>query len=342
MRYIKLPNTDLTVSQIQLGSAEFGLDPQYPGMKAVPTAQAHRMMDEFVDLGGNFIDTAHVYSDWVLNENGQREYGRSEKCIGKWLASRKNRDKVMVTTKGGIDFTHHTGLFGPPIDLSEAELDQDIEESLQNLQTDYIDIYWLHRDEPNRPAGEIIESLNDNIKKGNVRYIGCSNWYPSRIAEANAYAAEHGLQPFIGNQFEWSMARMFCPEAPLDDLPYMDAEMLAFQKANPGITAFAYSSQAHGFYTKFAQVGEEGMNDDMKAHYLNDRNRAAFARVQKLCREANLTPTQVALAYINSQYEFTGIPIIFSRKYEQFLDSMTAADVHLTPDMIDYLNNEQA
>ena len=340
MRYIRLPQTELTVSQIQLGSAEFGVTAKYPGMKAVSTEDAHRMMDEFIDMGGNFIDTAHVYSDWILNDDGSREFGRSEKCIGKWLASRKNRDKVMIATKGGIDFTHHTGLFGPPISLSKAELDNDIQESLQNLQTDYIDLYWLHRDEPDRPAGEIIETLNENVKKGHIRYIGCSNWTPARIAEANAYAAQHGLMPFIGNQFEWSLARMFCPEAPLDTLPYMDEEMHQFHLST-GMTAFAYSSQAHGFYTKFAQVGEEGMNDDMKQHYLNDRNRAAFRRIQKLCAETGFTPTQVALAFINSQYRFTGIPIIFSRKHEQFLDSMSAADTHLTPDMIDFLLCEE-
>ncbi len=340
MRYVKLPSTELTVSQIQLGSAEYGVDVKYPGMKAVPTADAHRQMDEFIDLGGNFIDTAHVYSDWILNDNGEREYGRSERCIGKWIASRKNRDKIVLCTKGGIDFTNTTGLFGPPIDLSKKEIDNDIEESLQNLQTDYIDLYWLHRDEPSRPVGEIIETLNDNIKKGNIRYIGCSNWLPDRIAEANAYAKEHGLAPFVGNQFEWSLARMFCPEAPLDDLPYMNDEMYEFHKAHPEITAFAYSSQAHGFYTKYATVGEEGMNDDMKQHYLNDRNRAAFKRVLQLCKEADLTPTQVTLGFINSQYKFTGIPIIFSRKHEQFLDSMTAADTHLTPDMIDFLLKE--
>ena len=334
MRYIKLPKTDMEVSQIQLGSAEFGVDVQYPGMKAVPTEDAFRLMDEFVDMGGNFIDTAHVYSDWIPGE-----FGRSEKCIGKWLTSRKSRNKVFIATKGGIDFTNHVGLYGPPIDLSKKEIDKDIEESLENLKTDYVDLYWLHRDEPSRPVGEIIETLNDNVKKGNIRYIGCSNWLPDRIAEANAYAEEHGLMPFVGSQFEWSLARMFCPEAPLDDLPFMDEETYAFHKKT-GLTAFAYSSQGNGFYTKLDQLGEENISDRLKKHYLNDRNRAAYKRIKQLSAETGYTVTQIALSFINSQYDFVGIPIIFSRKHEQFVDSLSAADLHLTPDMVDFLLKE--
>ena len=102
MRYIKLPKTDMEISQIVLGSAEYGVTAQYPGMKAVPTEDAFRQMDEFLDMGGNFIDTAHVYSDWIPGE-----FGRSEKCIGKWLSNRKTLSKVYLATKGGIDFTHH-------------------------------------------------------------------------------------------------------------------------------------------------------------------------------------------------------------------------------------------
>lgn len=334
MRYIKLPKTDMEISQIVLGSAEYGVTAQYPGMKAVPTEDAFRQMDEFLDMGGNFIDTAHVYSDWIPGE-----FGRSEKCIGKWLSDRKTRSKVYLATKGGIDFTHHEGLYGPPIDLSKAEIDNDIEESLQNLQTDYIDMYWLHRDEPSRPVEEIIETLNSNIKKGNIRYIGCSNWMPDRIAKANEYADKNGLKPFIASQFEWSLARMFCPEAPLDDLPYMDDAMYQFHKSS-GLTAFAYSSQGNGFYSKLAALGEEKLPERLKKHFLNDRNRKAFQRILKLSKETGYSVTQISLAFINSQYDFVGIPIIFSRTHEQFLDSLSAADIHLTPQMVDALLKE--
>lgn len=339
MRYLNLPKTDMKIAQIVLGSAEYGLENQAPGVKAVPTVEAFRQMDEYLDMGGNIIDTAHVYSDWVLNEKGEREFGRSEKCIGKWLASRKNRDKVYIATKGGIDFKNHTGLFGPPIDLSKKEIDNDIEESLSNLQTDYIDLYWLHRDEPDRPVGEIIETLNENVKKGNIRYIGCSNWLPGRIQEANDYAEKHGLMPFVANQFEWSLGRMFCPEHPADNLPFMDEAMYDFHKST-GMTAFAYGSQGNGFFTKLDQLGEEQLPEYHKFHYLNDRNRAAYRRIKKLSAETGMSVTQIALCFVNSQYQFVGAPIIFTRTHEQFLDSLSAADCHLAPDMVDYLLKE--
>jgi len=339
MRYLDLPLTDLKISQIVLGSAEYGLENQAPGVKAVSTADAFRQMDEFTDMGGNIIDTAHVYSDWVLNEKGEREYGRSEKCIGKWLSARKNRDKVYIATKGGIDFTNHQGLFGPPIDLSKAAIDQDIDESLQNLQTDYIDLYWLHRDEPTRPVGEIIEHLNESVKSGKIRYIGCSNWLPDRIKEANDYAAAHGLMPFVASQFEWSLGRMFCPEHPADDLPFMSEEMYDFHKTS-GMTAFAYGSQGNGFFTKLDQLGEENLPEYHKFHYLNNRNRATYQRIKKLSAETGMTVTQIALCFINSQYKFVGAPIIFTRTYEQFRDSLSAANCHLTPEMVDFLLKE--
>lgn len=199
MREITLPGTDLRVSQICLGSAEFGLKLDRDG--------AFSLMDTLVSRGGNFIDTAHCYSDWVPGE-----VGRSEKIIGDWIKKRKNRSSVVLATKGGIDFT----LPGTPISLSEAELDKDIEESLANLQTDYIDLYWLHRDERGRPVDEIINTLNKHVWSGRIRYIGCSNWNTDRIHDANAYAFANGLQPFIASQIEWSLARMFLPERPID------------------------------------------------------------------------------------------------------------------------------
>ena len=335
MKYLTLPETDMAVSQIQLGTAEYGVVADHPGMKALSEADAFRQMDEFLDLGGNFIDTAHVYSDWIPGERA-----RSEKVIGRWVKSRGTRNRVFVNTKGGIDFAGHASLYGPPIDLSKPALDQDIDESLTNLQTDHIDLYWLHRDEPSRPVSEIMETLNDNVKKGKIRYPGCSNWLPGRIAEANDYARAHRLIPFVGNQFEWSLARMFKPETPLDNLPYMDGKMYAFHKKT-GMTAFAYSSQAHGFYTKLEKLGKDGISDDLKKFFLNERNLRAFDRIRKLSAETGMTATQISLAFINSQYDFVGIPIIFARTHEQFLDSMSAADCRLTPGQVDFLLKEE-
>ena len=143
MRYLSLPGTDLEVSQICLGSAEFGLK--------TDRAETFRLLDAFVARGGTFVDTAHCYSDWVPGEAS-----RSEKVIGQWLEERGNRSRIVLATKGGIDF-HRPG---NPISLSEKDLDDDIGESLENLRTGTIDLYWLHRDEPSRSVDEIVRTLH--------------------------------------------------------------------------------------------------------------------------------------------------------------------------------------
>jgi len=341
MRYINLPGTDMKVAQIQLGTGDYGIDPSmgvevkdYSAVRGVTVEAAFRQMDEYLDLGGNFIDTAIVYNDWIPGERS-----RSEKTVGKWLAARGTRDKVYIATKGGISWEGHTGFHAPPINLSAEMLNKQIPQSMEHLGIDYIDLYWLHRDERTRPVGEIMETLNENIKKGYVRYIGASNWLPDRIAEANAYAREHGLQPFIASQIEWSLARMFCPETPLDDLPFMDEATYQFHK-DTKLTCFAYSSQGRGFYSKLDQLGEDKLPDQQRDYYLNDRNRAAFKRIKKLSAETGYSVTDIALSFINSQYAFTGIPVVACRTHEQFVDTMKGADVHLTPEQVDFLLKE--
>lgn len=323
MREITLPGTDLRVSQICLGSAEFGLKLDRDG--------AFSLMDTLVSRGGNFIDTAHCYSDWVPGE-----VGRSEKIIGDWIKKRKNRSSVVLATKGGIDFT----LPGTPISLSEAELDKDIEESLANLQTDYIDLYWLHRDERGRPVDEIINTLNKHVWSGRIRYIGCSNWNTDRIHDANAYAFANGLQPFIASQIEWSLARMFLPERPIDtSMPFMDPQTYEFHK-DTHFPALAFTAQARGFFSILDKFGEEALSEFLRFHYLNDRNRKTYQRLKELASKTGDSVTSLCLSFISSQPEFTGVPIIYAGKMVHLLDSLAGANTVLTPEQITYLLTE--
>ena len=320
MRYLSLPQTDLRVSQICLGTAEFGLK--------TGRDETFRLLDTYVSRGGSFVDTAHCYSDWVDGEQS-----RSEKVIGQWLSARGNRESIVLATKGGIDFRRA----GPPISLSREELEQDIQESLANLQTDHVDIYWLHRDEPARPVGEIMETLNRAVTSARARYIGCSNWATSRIAEANAYARANALQPFIASQVEWSLVRMLVPERPFDPgLPFMDRETYDYHRRT-GLTAVAFSAQARGFLPLLAKRGEEGLPDHLRDRCLDDRTRAAFSRLQTLAARTGETIAALALSWISSHTEFTGVPIIFTSKLEHLLESLTGEDTHLTPEQMAYL-----
>lgn len=324
MRMLTLPQTDLRVSQICLGTAELGLK--------VDEEQSFRLLDACVSAGGNFLDTAHCYSDWAPGESS-----RSEKLMGRWMKSRGNRGRLVLATKGGIDFRAPGGA---RISLSAEALDREIKQSLAFLQTDRIDLYWLHRDEPSRSVGEILLALHRHMAAGRIGHIGCSNWRPSRIAEANAWAAANGLRPFVANQVEWSLARTLKPETPLDgSLPFMDAEAMDFHRRS-GMTALAFSAQARGFYSLLDRLGEAGLPEHLRRHYLNDANLAACRRLKELSASTGATVAALSLAYISWQPQFTGVPIIFTSRLEHLAESLGAADLRLTPQQLAFLEGK--
>ena len=189
MKKIKFLNTELSVAPLCLGTVNYG--------SAMPEKEAIHQLSRYVELGGNFIDTAHIYGDW---EPGMGPL--SETAIGKWLKEFPERDRLVISTKGA-----HPRMQTMQIPrCSDAEIEEDLNSSLELLHTDYVDLYFLHRDDPRRPAGEIVEFLEKQVKAGKIRYYGCSNWKLSRVMEANAYAKEHGLQGFVCNQLMWSLA----------------------------------------------------------------------------------------------------------------------------------------
>ena len=321
MLYRKIPHTDLTVSQIVLGTADYGAGLTEEG--------ALSQLDRFTALGGTFIDTAHCYCDWIPGERS-----RSEKIIGKWMHSRGERDRVVIATKGGITI-QETGEID--IDLSEKALNREIDDSLRNLCTDHIDIYWLHRDIRKIPVTELLSILDRRVRSGDIRYIGCSNWKTDRIAEANKAAVENGLSPFIASQMEWSLARMYAQNKPFDPLLIcMDDAMMAFHRET-GFPAVAYTSQARGFFAKLASKGESGLSEQLKSNLLNDASRQCLRRIQKLSRVTGLNTTEITVAYITSQVDFPGFPIVASSKPEQFEVTMGARDCRLTRDQLNYL-----
>ena len=143
-------------------------------------------LDKYVELGGWCIDTARVYCDWL--ENG---HDSSEGVIGRWLKARNNRDKICIATKGGHPEMGHMD----ESRLSREELTKDLEESLKVLGVDYVDIYFLHRDDPKIPVEEIMPVLNDFYESGKIHFIGVSNWTTQRIEEANKFAEKNGMEP---------------------------------------------------------------------------------------------------------------------------------------------------
>ena len=323
MKTVNLPNTDLTVSGICLGTGDIG--------SKIERSRSFRMLDLFLELGGTFIDTASVYANWLPGPESI-----SEKTIGDWLCQSGKRDQVVLATKGA-----HPDLKTMHVSrMSRAEIVHDLDSSLRNLRTDVIDLYWLHRDDVKRPVGEILETLNDQVRAGKIRYFGCSNWSASRIREAQAYAEAHGLQGFSGDQMMWSLAVINRAAIADTTIVVMDDELRRLH-AQGGLAAIPYTSQANGLFQKMAAGVADQMRPNHQAVYGSPENQARFQRVMALARELSTTVTAIVLGYLQSQ-PFVTVPIAGCQSPEQLADSAAASDVRLTAEQVAYLEGARA
>lgn len=318
MRYRSIPNTNLNVSVIGMGGTSFC----YENAKK----QSFDLLNTYCDFGGNLIDTANVYGKWLPQGTNL-----SEIVIGEWMKEKRNRDKLIISTKGG-----HPSFSTMNVSrLSKKEVEEDLHESLMALGTDYADIYWLHRDDENIPVGVMIEYLNDFVKQGKIRYFGCSNWKTYRIKEALEYAKKHNIMGFVGNQVMWSLAQPNINNLNDKTLVAMDEECYKFQKET-NLSVFAYSSQANGFFNKLNNEALKPLSDKIKNDYYNERNLEVFKRLKKLSKELSKSITELSLGYLTSQ-PFTVIPLVGARNIEQLKDSLKAGDVVLDEEIVSYL-----
>ncbi len=289
---------------------------------SIDRATSYQIMDSFLEHGGNFIDTAKIYSDWIPGE-----YSRSEKVIGEWLKMRGNRQRVILATKGA--HPHLESMLTPR--LSPAEIISDLEASLSHLQTDCIDLYWLHRDDIQRPVAEILDTLKSQVKAGKTRAYGASNWSRPRLEAAQEYAASQGIPGFVGVQNLWNLAHIDFSQISDPTLVIMDEDLLDYHKRTH-LPAIPYTSQANGLFQKM----DQGRMDQIKAMYLNPTTEARYARLKILHEQTGLSTTQIVLAYLTSQ-PFPTLPVIGPHSLAQLEDSLTAADVTLTPEQVEML-----
>lgn len=316
MRTTQIPQTDLSPSAICLGSSNFG--------NGIAPADAYALLDAYVGGGGNFIDTAAVYANWLPGEKNS-----SEKTIGRWLARNGQRARFVLATKGA-----HPDLATMQISrMSPAEIVDDLNTSLRNLQTDWLDLYWLHRDDTERPVAEIIDTLHSQVVAGKIRYFGCSNWRVERIAAAQEYAAQRGITGFVANQMRWSLAEIEPVSVGDPTTVAMDEETLAYHRRT-GLAAIPYSSQAGGYFQKLAEGREIRQNQQKSYGTIENRSRAA--RLQSLSQETGYSISQLVLGYLINQ-PFPTIPIVGCRTVAQVEDSMRASDVRLTSEQVAWL-----
>lgn len=318
MEYKRLKNTDLTVSTIALGTDVYGTD--------LDEKTSFEMLNFYVQNGGNIIDTANVYADWAPGERG-----RSEKLIGRWLKNRGNRQKYIISTKGG-----HPNLDTMSVSrLSHSELTSDLDESLRRLGTDYVDIYWLHRDDELLEVSDIMDTLDGFVKSGKVRYIGMSNWTCKRIEEAQKYAENNSKTMLAASQIQYSAAQ---PNIESNDptLVLMNDDEYNYFK-NHDMTVFAFASQAKGFFSKLHAGGEEALSKKARDRYLNEISLARFERIEKLSAELGHTVGEIAISVLASNYDFDTVPIVGCKNTVQLKESMNGAALRLTKEQIEYI-----
>jgi aryl-alcohol dehydrogenase-like predicted oxidoreductase len=311
MHKIHLDHTDLDVSELCLGTNMFGT--------ATPQAQAEDILNTFAALGGNFIDTAHSYGDWIPDA----PRAASEHVIGAWLQKKSRKDFILATK--GCEFDYRAGDFAPRV--TPELLEQDLLGSLAALQTDYIDLYWLHRDDASKPVNVIIDALIGHQKAGRIRYFGCSNWNPARITEAQDYAHSVGHDGFVACQPLWGLAapdrnamQKYCPGG------YYEDGYQALHKA--GLTMIPYSSQCRGFFTKIASGSRATLSPDLAELYYTEENLRKLEQVKTRAAHHGVGINDIVLAYMTSQPLRT-IPIIGCSRSMQLRESANACTLQL-------------
>ena len=337
MRYVTILHTSLKPSVICLGTADMG------GKMSRETAFA--VLDAYVDAGGTFLDTAKVYSDWIPGERS-----RSEKLLGEWLRARRNRGQIILATKGA----HPDLMHMDTPRLAASDIVSDIEASLRHLQTEAIDLYWLHRDDPARPVEEIMDALNAQVQAGHIRYFACSNWRTARIQSAQTYAQASGQMGFVANQMLWNVAVVDPLGQPDKTLATMDDAMHALH-VETQLAAVPYSSQANGLFSKLQkplatrlqrnpkrlllQVARHVRNVvyARRALYPRGPNLRQLSVLQSVAQARGLSVSQVVLGYLLSQ-PFPVFPIVGCQNLNQLEDSLRAVDAPLSEDEIALLN----
>lgn len=318
MRRIQLKNTDLNVSPISLGTVNFGT--------AVDSETAKHQLDAFFEQGANFIDTAHVYGDWVPGPKG-----RSERIIGEWLNEIGRRSDVVISTKGG-----HPDL--SDMDLSRItpeQIGKELNESLEYLNTDYIDLYFLHRDNPNVPVDEFLGVLEEAKQQGKIRYYGCSNWKLERIIEAESYARKNNITGFVCNQLMWSLADINSSGISDKTLVFMDEETYSYHEKT-GLNAMAYTAAAKGYFTKLYE--HKNMPDKISPRYDTPSNKLIFDELVKTAEKMNASLIEVELAFLMHQ-DFLCVPIVTFSNDEQLKQGIRSCDVELSPDIVSKLRS---
>jgi aryl-alcohol dehydrogenase-like predicted oxidoreductase len=317
MKTRPIPRTNLTASALCLGTAEFG--------SAIDESSSEKVLETYLDAGGNVLDTAEIYAAWL--PNGEH---RSETFLGEWLRRRKNRDRLIISTKGA--HPRLNSMDKPR--MSKPVVESDLNSSLQRLGIDHVDIYWLHRDDHSTPVDEVVLMLEDFRKAGKIRYSGLSNWTQARAEAARVAAQKLGVDCFLGIQNQWSLAKAD-PAKGDQTWAYTDDSFSQWH-AQHNIAAFPYTPQANGYFRRLENGTLDKASELVKGLFDSPENRARYQRIKTLQSATGLSVGTIVLGYLINQ-PFPAFPIIGSKTSTDLLDSIEAANAMLSPENLAFL-----
>src|SRR3984893_17468477 len=317
MKYKLLGKSGLRVSEAALGTMTFGDEWGWGS----PKAEAQKVYETYRDAGGNFIDTANFYTG-----------GTSEKFLGEFI--RGDRESVVLATKYTMS--------APGTDPNAAgnqrkNMMQSLEASLKRLQTDYIDLYWVHMWDQITPVDEVMRGLDDLIRQGKVHYVGISDAPAWWIAQANILAQLRGWSPFVGLQIEYSLIERTVER---ELIPMAKALKIGVTGGSP-LAGGVLTGKYHGHGGLSVSPGEQArMNTDLAKDFMPEPQRTArvVAAVKSVSDETGRSMAQVALAWLRHR-PMPVIPIIGARKLSQFQDNLASFELTLSADQLKTLDD---
>ena len=302
-----LNNTNLEVSELCLGGNVFGYSADKQNSEAV--------MSFYADNGGNFIDTADMYSQWAPGHIG----GESETIIGDWMAKSGNRQKMIIATKVSKLDTRPG--------LKAANIRAACDESLKRLRSDYIDLYYAHQDDLDTPIEESLGAFDELIKAGKVRYIAASNFTPERLQESLDISKANGLSSYIASQDQYNLL----------DREYEKGLMPTIAKN--GLSQIPFYGLARGFLTGKYRPGvsvESVRASGVASNYANERGWNLLSKLDQIAKDKKTTVAAISLAWLRAQ-PTVATPIASATKLEQIKEIMPV--IELTSDELQLLTN---
>ena len=304
MKYIQIKDTDLKISSLILGTVNAGLD--WDGK------EGYELFNKYVASGGNTIDIARVYSNWI-----KPEMNRAERFVGDWLKNTSTkREDIVLITKGG-----HPELDTMTISrISKKEMTEDLDGSLQKLGVDYIDIYFYHRDDLAQPVSDLIELMESFVNEGKIRYYACSNWTTTRMTQAEEYCKSKGYRGFVANQALYSMGSSNMNPFPDLTMVTVDDMMLEYHSQGSNLL-MPYMALCSGFF-HLLNAGQ----DITLSPYNTPKNIEVAKKIDQLCEKYQASISQILLGFVLNQ-KFDICPLFSANNMVQLDDTLHVMNI---------------